>query len=181
MVTQDSGVFHAVADPTRRAILDRLRDGGQAVNEIAGRFDVSRPAISKHLRVLHAGATGHRSPRRPQPHLPAQPRTAARTGSLARTLPALLGAEPAQPEETRGIQRERTQAMTKWKCAGSAIVAEIEIAAPPETVFDALTTPARTRRLVGRGRHVPHPRLEDRSASRRRVELPGHRSHRRPS
>jgi len=53
MVTQDSSVFHAIADPTRRAILDRLRGGGQAVNEIAGRFNVSRPAISKHLRVLH--------------------------------------------------------------------------------------------------------------------------------
>jgi len=53
VVTQDSTVFHAIADPTRRAILDRLRDGGQPVNEIAGRFQVSRPAISKHLRVLH--------------------------------------------------------------------------------------------------------------------------------
>lgn len=53
MVTQDRTVYHAVADPIRRAILDRLREGGQAVNEIAGRFDVSRPAISKHLRVLH--------------------------------------------------------------------------------------------------------------------------------
>lgn len=53
MVTQEITVFHAVADPTRRAILDRLRDGGLAVNEIASRFEVSRPAISKHLRVLH--------------------------------------------------------------------------------------------------------------------------------
>ena len=53
MVTQETTVFHAVADPTRRAILDRLRDGGLAVNEIASRFEVSRPAISKHLRVLH--------------------------------------------------------------------------------------------------------------------------------
>src|SRR5438270_11304490 len=53
MVTEQPTVFHAIADPTRRAILDRLRGGGQAVNEIAGRFDVSRPAISKHLRVLH--------------------------------------------------------------------------------------------------------------------------------
>jgi DNA-binding transcriptional ArsR family regulator len=52
MVTQENDVFHAVADPTRRAILDRLRGGGQAVNEIASRFEVSRPAISKHLRVL---------------------------------------------------------------------------------------------------------------------------------
>ena len=53
MVTQGSSIFHAIADPTRRAILDRLREGGQAVNEIAGRFEISRPAISKHLRVLH--------------------------------------------------------------------------------------------------------------------------------
>src|SRR5262245_40076831 len=53
MVTQETMVFHAVAYPTRLAILDRLRDGGLAVNEIASRFEVSRPAISKHLRVLH--------------------------------------------------------------------------------------------------------------------------------
>jgi DNA-binding transcriptional ArsR family regulator len=53
MVTQEAMVFHAVSDATRRAILDRLRDGGKAVNEIAGDFPVSRPAISKHLRVLH--------------------------------------------------------------------------------------------------------------------------------
>src|SRR5437667_10780935 len=53
MVTQESNVFHAVADPTRRAILDRLRNGALAVNEIASPFKVSRPAISKHLRVLH--------------------------------------------------------------------------------------------------------------------------------
>ena len=52
MVTQTNYVFQAVADPTRRAILDRLRGGGQAVNQIASRFEVSRPAISKHLRVL---------------------------------------------------------------------------------------------------------------------------------
>jgi len=45
-------IFGVLADPTRRAILDRLRDGGQAVNEIASRFEVSRPAISKHLRIL---------------------------------------------------------------------------------------------------------------------------------
>ena len=45
-------VFHAVADPTRRAILDRLRGGGVAVAELAAGFDMSRPAVSKHLRVL---------------------------------------------------------------------------------------------------------------------------------
>jgi len=45
-------VFRAIADPTRRAILDRLRAGGVAVNALAADFDQSRPAISKHLRIL---------------------------------------------------------------------------------------------------------------------------------
>jgi DNA-binding transcriptional ArsR family regulator len=45
-------VFRAIADPTRRAILDRLRAGPQAVNVLAADFEQSRPAISKHLKVL---------------------------------------------------------------------------------------------------------------------------------
>jgi DNA-binding transcriptional ArsR family regulator len=44
--------FRAVADPTRRAILDMLLDGERTVGEIADQFAVSRPAVSKHLRVL---------------------------------------------------------------------------------------------------------------------------------
>jgi len=45
-------VFRAIADPTRRAILDRLRAGPAPVNALAAEFSQSRPAISKHLRVL---------------------------------------------------------------------------------------------------------------------------------
>src|SRR3954454_12392997 len=45
-------VYYAIADPTRRAILDRLRGGGVAVAELAAGFDMTRPAVSKHLRVL---------------------------------------------------------------------------------------------------------------------------------
>ena len=45
-------VFRAIADPTRRAILDRLRAGPAPVNALAADFRQSRPAISKHLRVL---------------------------------------------------------------------------------------------------------------------------------
>jgi DNA-binding transcriptional ArsR family regulator len=45
-------VYRAIADPTRRAILDRLRAGPAPVNALAGEFEQSRPAISKHLRVL---------------------------------------------------------------------------------------------------------------------------------
>lgn len=52
MVTYSSAAFRALADPTRRAILDRLCRGPQPVNAIARAFPVSRPAISKHLRLL---------------------------------------------------------------------------------------------------------------------------------
>ena len=44
--------FQALADPTRRAVLDLLRRGSQPAGEIARAFPVSRPAISKHLRLL---------------------------------------------------------------------------------------------------------------------------------
>jgi DNA-binding transcriptional ArsR family regulator len=44
--------FQALADPTRRAVLDLLRRGSQPAGEIALAFPVSRPAISKHLRLL---------------------------------------------------------------------------------------------------------------------------------
>lgn len=48
-----NGVFRALADPTRRAILDGLVSAPATAGEIAARFHVSRPAVSKHLRVLH--------------------------------------------------------------------------------------------------------------------------------
>ena len=47
-------VFRAIADPTRREILNLLREGPHAVGEIAGNFRTSRPAISKHLKLLKA-------------------------------------------------------------------------------------------------------------------------------
>ena len=46
--------FAALANSTRRAILGRLADGDASVNEIAEPFDISLPAISKHLKVLES-------------------------------------------------------------------------------------------------------------------------------
>jgi len=50
--TDDRDVFQALADPTRRAILTLLRQGSQPVGSIARDFPISRPAISRHLRIL---------------------------------------------------------------------------------------------------------------------------------
>jgi DNA-binding transcriptional ArsR family regulator len=62
--------FAALADPTRRAILARLASGEASVSELAEPFDMSQPAISKHLKVLEraglitAGRAAQRRPRR---------------------------------------------------------------------------------------------------------------------
>lgn len=63
-------VFEALADPVRRDILRRLRQGPARVNDLAAEHPVSRPAISRHLRVLRqaglveADASGRERPHR---------------------------------------------------------------------------------------------------------------------
>ena len=51
-ITTLNVTFSALSDPTRRAILSRLAQGPASVTEIAAPFDISLPAVSKHLRVL---------------------------------------------------------------------------------------------------------------------------------
>ena len=65
-----NATFAALADPTRRAILARLAKGEASVQELAAPFDMSQPAISKHLKVLERaglvsrGQDAQRRPRR---------------------------------------------------------------------------------------------------------------------
>jgi DNA-binding transcriptional ArsR family regulator len=60
--SRDDVVFRAIADPTRREILRLLRNDRLTVNEIAANFRSSRPAISKHLRLLRVAGliTSHK-------------------------------------------------------------------------------------------------------------------------
>jgi DNA-binding transcriptional ArsR family regulator len=68
--TRLDATFLALADPTRRAILGRLALGDASVTELAAPFDMSQPAISKHLKVLEraglitVGQDAQRRPRR---------------------------------------------------------------------------------------------------------------------
>ena len=50
----DPDVFRAIADPTRRQIMALLAGGDLRVSDIASRFDMSRPAVSKHLALLES-------------------------------------------------------------------------------------------------------------------------------
>jgi DNA-binding transcriptional ArsR family regulator len=66
---QLDSTFAALADPTRRAILARLARSEASVNELAEPFDMSQPAISKHLKVLERAGlitTGQDAQRRPR-------------------------------------------------------------------------------------------------------------------
>ena len=72
-------IFAALADPTRRAILSRLAAGEASVNEIAAPFEMSQPAVSKHLKVLEQAGLIERNvdkQRRPA-RLKAEPMAAA--------------------------------------------------------------------------------------------------------
>ena len=54
MVTYEERALDALGDATRRAVLKRLRGGGRSVGEIADGMEVSRPAVSQHLKILKA-------------------------------------------------------------------------------------------------------------------------------
>ncbi|WP_431960072.1 ArsR/SmtB family transcription factor [Actinacidiphila sp. bgisy160] len=56
-------VFSALANPVRRRLLESLRDGPRAVNDLAGRFELSRPAVSEHLQVLRQAGLVREEPR----------------------------------------------------------------------------------------------------------------------
>lgn len=79
--TQLDHIFGALSDPTRRAILARLARGDATVNELAEPFDISLPAVSRHLKVLERAGLISR-------------------GREAQSRPCRL--EPAPLEEARG-------------------------------------------------------------------------------
>ena len=126
-----NATFAALADPTRRAILARLAAGEASVTALAEPFDMSLPAISKHLKVLErAGliARGRAAQWRPC-RLQAGPAEGRRR--LAGALSPLLGAEPRSPGRLPGgTTGEGDAAMTASRSSAAA------------------TAPTRTRRFA---------------------------------
>jgi len=71
------GIFHALADPTRRAIIGALAGGPKTVGEISQPFDISLPAISKHLKVLERARLVTRQVRGREHHCRLNPQSLA--------------------------------------------------------------------------------------------------------
>lgn len=105
MDTDSAPAFRALADPVRRQILVRLRSGGRSVQELASEFPISRPAVSKHLRILREGGlvTEHREGRHRIYEL-----VASSVGRARRWLAALESTEPrARPRVARQVVARR--------------------------------------------------------------------------
>lgn len=73
----DVDVFAALANPVRREILVQLRRGPVAVNDLASRFELGRPAISEHLQVLRKAKLVREQPRGRQRYYHLDPRPLA--------------------------------------------------------------------------------------------------------
>ena len=112
--------FIALADPTRRAILARLAKGEASVSELAEPFDISQPAISRHLKVLErAGliSVGQDAQRRPR-RLEAKPMREAEAwierlrsmweANYARLDALLVEMQSTLPEKAKGQNTRRT-------------------------------------------------------------------------
>src|SRR6266511_3576494 len=92
--------FGALADPTRRAILARLAAGEASVTELAEPFEMSLPAVSKHLKVLErAGLIGRGRSRRS----PSGPRGTADSGRRATTGWTSTWTSSRDEERSRGM------------------------------------------------------------------------------
>jgi DNA-binding transcriptional ArsR family regulator len=90
---QLSVIFGALADPTRRAILERLATGEATVGELGAPFTMSQPAISKHLKVLESAGLVSRRRRG--------------TSNLSRLEPEALQEADAWLERYRAVWEER--------------------------------------------------------------------------
>ena len=86
-----SVTFAALADPTRRAILARLALGQTSVSELAEPFDMSLPAVSKHLKVLERAGLIKRGREAQWRPCRIEPHATQRRRRMARGVPPLLG------------------------------------------------------------------------------------------
>lgn len=142
-------ILTALADPTRRAVLDRLRDGPCAVGRIAEALPVSRPAVSQHLRVLLAAGLVSRQARGTRNLYALAPGGAA---PLVDWLGALSAREKAPAALACGLNRSLTTRLSPaeawqlfcedlaiwWPVARVSLSARTEGALPQVVMLDAV-------------------------------------------
>ena len=96
-------VFRALAHPIRRKILEELKDGPLAAGEIAGRFDISGPSISRHLSLLETAdlVEVRREANRLLYQLQPESLTQALNGFLSAVCPSQIAHRKSRPQGSR--------------------------------------------------------------------------------
>ncbi|HJZ99607.1 MAG TPA: metalloregulator ArsR/SmtB family transcription factor [Candidatus Solibacter sp.] len=96
-------VFRALAHPVRRQILEELKDGPLAAGEIAARFDISGPSISRHLAILETAdlVNVERDANRLLYELQAESLAQALNGFLSAVCPTQIAHRKRQPKRSR--------------------------------------------------------------------------------
>ena len=167
-----SRTFSALADPTRRAILARLISGEASVTELAQPFEMSLPAISKHLKVLeHAGLIVRSRDAQWRPcRLEARPLKGA-SDWLERYRTSGSRASIAWKATSRNCKARRSDVAGSISAtADRELVVTRVIDAPRRLVFRAWTQPGAHRALVGTTGLHHHP-LRDGHPRRRHLPL----------
>ena len=160
----------ALADPTRRAIISRLARGDATVGELARPFGVSRPAISKHLRVLERAGLVRREREgrvsRCELDAAALGEAARVGGAVSRILERSVGRACALRRAARAKARQGAALVTT--AATSSVRVSRTVRADRDTIFRAWTDPGGAHALVAPGRGgLGVCRRGNRSASRR--------------
>ncbi|MDP9233563.1 MAG: metalloregulator ArsR/SmtB family transcription factor [Actinomycetota bacterium] len=135
--TDDVAIWRALSDPTRRRLLDLLRDRPRTTGQLAAEFDVSRFAVMKHLTALEASGLVlvRRRGRERWNHLNAVPIREA----VERWLEPYAEMWAGALLRLRDHVEQEGGAMTEGELGSISIEQEIRIASPPERVFEALT------------------------------------------
>ena len=160
-----SGTFQALADPTRRAILARLALGETSVSELAEPFDMSQPAISKHLKVLERAGLISRSREAQYRPCRLEPQALKSVDRMAGGLSPPVGsaARPAGAAISRDVQAKKSKReneigkapQTEDIMTATNIYAERTVTltrilkAPRDLVWQAWTDPAMLKQWWG--------------------------------
>ncbi len=159
----------AISDPVRRGVLDALAGGPLAAGDLAARFDISRPAVSRHLRVLRESglvtgrADGRRrvyaldtAPLRPLAEWIAGARRRERLGAADGRARDRGPADAARPPGGRVSDPTPTGRVVRSGGAYELVVAR-SFAAPIDDVWASVTEPERTARWFGAWRGEAGP------------------------
>ena len=152
-IHMNADVFHALADPTRRRIVEVLSAGEQPVNELVGHAGIHQSGVSRHLRILQepgssrsgrkgSGASTHSGPSRSRNWTDGSRRTAACGARALDRFGAALaqGSARAGPLERRSHGNDEDDASPAAQKAAQKIVLERTLRAPIEDLWGLWTT-----------------------------------------